>query len=69
MAIDIPSMPIVAPERSLRQDVMNIFAWAGFEVRDTDNIFAINGSIDSAAILIEMLLTGELPGEGEEDAN
>lgn len=46
------------------QDVMNAFRGAGFEVRDdlgTGHQFAVTGSIDSAALLIESVLTFELP--------
>ncbi len=59
----------MAPQPTIRDDVMAIFAAAGFEVRDNETIFAINGTIDSAAILIEMLLTGDIPEpqEGNDD--
>jgi hypothetical protein len=56
-----------APQPTIRDDVMAIFAAAGFEVRDTVHQFAVTGTIDSAAILVEMLLTGELPEGGDHE--
>lgn len=56
-----------APQPTIRDDVMAIFAAAGFEVRDTGHQFAVTGTIDSAAILIEMLLTGDLPEGTDND--
>ena len=46
------------------QDVIDAFRGAGFEVRDdlgSGHQFAVSGSIDSAALLIEAVMTFELP--------
>lgn len=56
---------MTAPEapQTLRRAVLELFAAAGFEVRDNDamGVFAINGSIDSAALVVEWLTCGGGP--------
>lgn len=50
---------------SIVQNVIDIFRGAGFEVREylgAGNPFTVVGSLDSAAILLEQILTTERPG-------
>jgi len=52
-------------EKTIVQDVIDIFRGAGFEVREylgTGNPFTVVGSLDSAAILLEKILATEQPG-------
>lgn len=43
---------------TLRDSVLALFEAAGFEVRDIEGGFAINGSVDSAALVVEWLICG-----------
>ncbi len=46
----------MSEETTIRDDVIEVFLSVGFEVRDIDGIFAVIGTIDSAAVLIEHML-------------
>lgn len=45
-------------DATLRDSVLALFEAAGFEVRDIEGSFAINGSVDSAALVVEWLICG-----------
>ena len=45
-------------DATLRDSVLSLFEAAGFEVRDIEGGFAINGSVDSAALVVEWLICG-----------
>lgn len=47
-------------DATLRDSVLALFEAAGFEVRDIEGGFAINGSVDSAALVVEWLICGVL---------
>lgn len=46
----------MSDDTTIRDDVIELLRSVGFEVRDNDGIFAVNGTIDSGAQLIEALM-------------